>query len=264
VRVLSPGARRLLVLAASAAALGVWQAAAPDTFLPGTAAAWAAYPAQTALATVGRSVSAQWWSMIRARDDAARVRELRRRLGALRQENLALAEQTLENHRLRQLLGLRASISRRTVAGEVIGRQVEPNGRLLIGRGRRDGIRVGAPVIAPDGLLGQVERALATSAWVLPLASPGARVPALVERTRQAGTVAGEGGGCRIEDLELGADLLPGDLVIASGVGGVYPKGVAIGRIGSVRREPSLSRASAEVQPAANWREVEEVLVVID
>lgn len=261
---LSVSARRLLILAALAAGLEIWQAAAPDAFIPGDVAAWASYPAQTAFDAAGRHVSACWRSIARARRNAARVRHLRQELRRLKQENVVLAEQTLENLRLRQQLGLREVVGRRTVAGEVIGRQIEPRRRVLIGRGRRDGARVGAPVVAPGGLLGQVERTLATSAWVIPVVSPGARVPALVQRTRQAGTVVGEGSGCRIEDMELSADLRPGDLVITSGVGGVYPKGIAIGRVGRVRREPELSRVSAEVSPAVSWRESEEVLVVIE
>jgi rod shape-determining protein MreC len=263
VRRLSVGARRLLILSLAAVVLGLWQAKAPRSFLLGDVSAWAARPAERGFEAAGAEVSDWWRALVGARRGAEQVRSLRHELSSLRQENLTLAEQRLENARLRRLLDLRGQVGGRSVAVEVIGRKTDPRGELLIARGRRDGIRVGAPVLAPDGLLGQVERVSAVSAWVLPLVSSGARAGALVERTRQAGMAVGDGHGYRIEDMDPEADLRPGDLVITSGAGGVYPKGVAIGRISRVRREPGLSRASAEVGPLVSWREVEEVLVVI-
>jgi len=151
-----------------------------------------------------------------------------------------------------------------TVAASVIGYQADPRGRLLIDRGRRDGIFVGAAVIASRGVLGQVERASASSAWIVPLIAQNARAAALIERTRQAGIIVGDGRGYGMDGMDLGADLRPGDLVITSGLGGIYPKAIAVGRIVSVRREPGLSRTLAGVRPSVNWRDVEEVLVVSD
>lgn len=260
----SAGTRRFLALAAAAVGLAVWQAAGPRTFLPGDVAAVAAGPAQGILAVMGRSVSGWCRAIVRARHDAMHVEQLEAELTRLRQENLALAEQRLENRRLRRLLRLTVAIDVPTVAASVIGYQVRPKGRLLIDRGRRDGITVGAAVIAPRGVLGQVERASLSSAWVVPLVAQSMRAAALVERTRQAGVVVGVGRGYRMQEMELGADLQPGDLVITSGLGGIYPKGIAVGRIASVHRERGLSRTSAEVRPLVNWRDVEEVLVVRD
>lgn len=263
-RRLSVGTRRFLALAAVAVGLAMWQAAAPHTFIPGDVAAVAGRPAQGVLAATGRSISGWWRAMVRARRDAVQVQQLKAELTRLQQENLALAEQRLENRRLRQLLRLGVAMDVPTVAASVIGCQAHPKGRLLIDRGRRDGITVGAAVIAPRGVLGQVERASASSAWIVPLVAQGRRAAALVERTRQAGIVVGAGRGYRMDEIDLGADLRPGDLVITSGLGGVYPKGIAVGRVASVRRERGLSRTSAEVRPSVNWRHVEEVLVVRD
>jgi rod shape-determining protein MreC len=91
-----------------------------------------------------------------------------------------------------------------------------------------------------------------------------ARAGALIERTRQAAVVVGDGSGYQIEALPQDADLRRGDVVITSGAGGVYPKGVAVGAVERVTRDPGLSRTRAELRPSVDWREVEEVFVVID
>lgn len=101
-----------------------------------------------------------------------------------------------------------------------------------INAGRDDGVRGGYPVVSGDGLVGRVLAAGAGSARVLLLTDLSSRVPVVVGTAAVRAVVSGDNGALpRLDFIATGADLAEGDEVVTSGVGGVYPRGLRVGRV---------------------------------
>jgi len=177
------------------------------------------------------------------------------------QEQRALADRT---RRLEQLLELRERLQRRTVAAEIIGAAAAPDFRTLtIDRGTRDGVRADMSVIAPAGVVGRLVVPSLRSAKVQLLIDRNAAAGAIIERTRAQGVVVGSGDDrLRLDYVSEVSDVVAGDVVMTSGIDGIYPKGFIIGRIESVERAGG-SYKRILIKPAVDFSALEEVLVVL-
>src|SRR5215471_16503883 len=151
---------------------------------------------------------------------------------------------------LEKLLELRDRVTLQTTAAEIIGAGASLEFRTVtIDKGTRDGLRPDMPIIAPAGVVGRV---------VVPSAR-SAKVQLLVDRNAAAG--AGEDR-LRLENVSEAADIVAGDVVVTSGIEGIYPKGFVIGTIEAVEKTgPAYKRIT--VKPAVDFTSLEEVLVVI-
>lgn len=188
-------------------------------------------------------------------------RRLRETLLHERHEAVRLDELQQENARLRRLLRLTEAAGQATVAARVIGREATPWFRtLLIDRGRPHGLREGAAVVVEQGLVGQILEAGPSAARVLLVTDPRFRAGALVQRSRAQGLVLGTvGGRCYLAYITTEEAVRPGDLVLTSGIGGVMPKGLVVGTILRVDRDPGGLYWQAQIQPAVEATQVEEV-----
>ena len=203
-------------------------------------------------------------------------------LRGAREENQALKQQLADleiqlqgqralaarTSKLQELLALQQSTELPTVAAEVIGGN--PNAmagirEITIGRGTADGVQAGMAVIAPRGIVGRViGQPASRAARVQLLIDKYAAAGALTERTRAGGMVVG------VEhDPPLGMELVsnlqdvnPGDLIVSSGIDGIYPKGFVIGSVEKAERGRGLYLTIA-VRPAVDFNSLEEVLVVL-
>lgn len=179
------------------------------------------------------------------------------------QEQRAVAARAV---RLQELLDLRTSISAPTMAAEVIAGN--PNPDLLtvtIDRGSADGLQENMPVIAPKGVIGRVIGPVAShAARVQLLIDRNAAAGALVERSRVGGMVVWHEGDppLRMDLVSNLAEVKVGDIVVTSGVDGIYPKGFVIGTVESSEPGPGLYRVIG-VRPAVDFRGLEEVLVLL-
>jgi rod shape-determining protein MreC len=228
--------------------------------------AWLATPVQTIVAQLHRSALAVWSTYREWKDLLAENRALREEVEQLRLESLQVRETLAENLRLRRLLALRERLPLGTVSGEVIAQEWSGWVRsLTVNRGRRDGIRRLTPVIVPDGLVGRVVAARANLAVIQLLNDPSSVVGALVQRTRTLGMVEGDpGGGLRFKFLARdGGGIRAGDLIVTSGLpGGLFPKGVPVGRIAQVEVRDSALFQFVPLIPTVDFARVEEVLLV--
>ena len=192
-------------------------------------------------------------------------RQLRRQVDALSQEVAALREQALAAQRLERLLELHHQTAFRAVTARVITR--DPSrwfSTLLIDRGSRDGLQRNAPVVTPDGVVGRVIEVTPTAARVLLVADSRSALGVLVQRSRDVGVVEGRSGlMLHMKYLSRTTQVEPGDLVVTSGQGGVFPRGLVVGRIVRIFREPGALLQEAEVEPAAPLDRLEEVLVLM-
>lgn len=231
----------------------------------GELVAIAVTPVQSLLVRIHRGALGFWANYV---DWKAARREnvaLRGENEQLRVQALQAGETREENARLRRLLVLRDRLPLATVAGEVIGREAGGWVRsLTVNRGRGDGIAQQTPVIVPEGLVGRVVQVHRGAAVIQLLNDPASTVGAVVQRTRTAGLVEGDAGGAmRFKFMARdGASVAPGDLVVTSGLGTLFPKGLPVGRVVKIEDKGSALFHFAVLAPAVDFSRVEEVLLV--
>jgi rod shape-determining protein MreC len=198
-------------------------------------------------------------------------------LQQVEQQNLALKQevQTLQirlqqeraeaqrTDNLRQLLELRERAQLDTTAAEVIAGPASPEFQTVtIDKGSSDGLATDMAVISPAGVVGRLILPSRRASKVQLLIDVNAAAGALIERTRVQGVVVGAGSGLlKMRYVPGTADVKTGDLVVTSGIDGIYPKGFVIGTIdqvaGSVGEYHEIN-----VRPAVDFARLEEVLVV--
>ena len=192
---------------------------------------------------------------------------LNRDLSSLRvelQHQRALAQQT---RRLERLLALRETVAPSTVGARVIASDATPYFRTLtIDRGVNDAVRPDLAVIGADGVVGRVMHTLSgEAAQIQLLVDRNAAAGALIERTRATGVVLGtdDVSILRMDYVSNLKDVVVGDRVVSSGSNGIYPRGFPIGHVTHVAQGVGLYRV-IEVEPAVEFTEIEEVLVIVD
>ena len=190
--------------------------------------------------------------------------ELKRQLEAVQvelQERRALADRA---RGLQQLLDLRDRSNLHTAAAEIIASSASPDFQTVtIDKGTNQELRTDMAVIAADGVVGRIVVPSARAAKVQLLIDRNAAAGALVERSRAQGVVKGGGDDrLRLEFVSEAADVAIGDLVVTSGIEGIFPKGFTIGRVDGVEKAgPAYKRIT--VKPAVNFSALEQVLVVL-
>ena len=191
---------------------------------------------------------------------------------ALKAQNLALKEQlaTLqeakaENARIQALVDFAKTQDLKTIGGRVIGRPTDSRARsILIDRGSGSGVKNGDPVIAAGGLVGQVIEVTPWNARVLLITDPDSGVSALVQRTRAVGIVQGSiQGPLSLDFVPKSAVPVRGDVVLTSGLGGVYPKDIVVGEVTGVSSQQTDLFPTITVASRVDIDHIEEVLVVI-
>jgi rod shape-determining protein MreC len=136
---------------------------------------------------------------------------------------------------------------------------------ILIDRGSRAGLRRNLPVVSPAGLVGRVVEVTPSTARVQLITDPVSASGALMQRTRVTGIAIGNlDSGLRVRYLPLLADVVVGDNVVTSGMGGVFPKGIPVGRVTAVERKSGALFQEAVLEPAVDLGRLEEVLVLMD
>jgi rod shape-determining protein MreC len=211
-----------------------------------------------------------------AGDNLLPRRELLKMLERLRQENQQLQLQARqaqdiagENARLRQLLGWQAQQPWKFKLAKVVLREPANWWRSVqIDLGSRDGLRANLPVLTSEGLVGRVASVSLTRSQVVLLGDPNCKVSARVENPARDIGVLGSAGPLEPEFVALGclsgsAKIRPGQNVVTSGEGGIFPSGIPIGQIVDVQPVDYGSRAEARVRLAANLSALEEVWVLI-
>ncbi len=203
-------------------------------------------------------------------------RDLVRQNEQLRLENeelrlrAAQAEEAFrENERLRQLLGWQKQQLARYKAARVIARDPANWWRTVqIDLGSRDGIRPNMPVRTLEGLVGKVSSVGATRSQVVLLGDPNLRVSAIVQETRETGIIySGTANPLEHNIVDMGyllrnSQLKPGHTVVTSGEGGVFPKGIPIGRVVESRSADYGLSTEARIKLFARMNAIEEVWVM--
>jgi rod shape-determining protein MreC len=202
-----------------------------------------------------------WRELGTAREENVR---LKAELGRARADLERLREQSLENQRLRRLLGMREDLAPRSVAASVVTTHLTAQTRMcVLDGGTDDGIRADQAVVGWGGAVGRVVAADRGYAKVRLLTDPNSGVAGIVQRSRAAGMVLGRGDGS-LEMLYVPkyADVVIGDRVVTSGLDGVFPRGFGVGRVTLVSELAGATKA-IRLEPEVDFRSLEEVLVLL-
>lgn len=200
---------------------------------------------------------------VKSRRDLDRQnRELRTENEVLRQQVRALGEAGRENSRLTHLLNLTEHTGFKTIGARVIGRDAGNWWKSIqIDRGSNDGLRANMTVLNADGLIGKVVECTRGEARVLLLIDPNCKVSALLQDAREPGVVAGT----QMTYVNRAATIKPGESVITSGLGGIFPKGILIGTVVSAQLNPQTGMyQDVTIKPAVDFRRLEEVVVILE
>lgn len=195
---------------------------------------------------------------------------LRNEVAQLRVQNMMANEFAAENVRLRALLDYKQAATQfDLVPARVIGREAATwSSMIVINQGTMAGIRDNMAVVTQLGLVGHVTEAGPVSSKVQLILDPRSSVGALVQRaeSRVTGIVEGDMENPtmpRMVNIPKTADMVENDMIITSGFGGVYPKGIVIGRVETVKNEPGGLLKYGVLEPAVNFQKLEDVAVIV-
>src|SRR5690242_5601361 len=194
--------------------------------------------AQRGVSTGVARIRRTWDRYVWLRGVEAENASLKRQLEAVQvqyQERRALADRARS---LEELLALRDRSSLETVAAEVIASSASPDFRTLtIDKGTNQGLKPDMAVIASDGVVGRIVVPSPAASKVQLLIDRNAAAGALIERSRAQGVALGGGDErLRLEYVAESSDVAVGDLVVTSGIDGIYPKGFTLGRVDTVEK----------------------------
>ena len=232
--------------------------------------AWAAYtvaPVESVLKHTGGGVRSLWHSYVDLRHIRQHDKDLQYQIDQLRLQEASLAEDARQGQRLQRMLAFKQQYVGKTVAAQVIGTGGGDTSRIAtLDKGSTDGIRPDMAVITPDGVVGKVRDVFAQSSQVLLLNDPSSGAGVLLVTTRTRGILrGGPGGTLIITNLMPDDRIKPGEPLITSGGDLVFPRGLAVGNVLSIKPDAEHQPyALITVKPASNLDRLEEVLVVTD
>ena len=194
---------------------------------------------------------------------------LRNEVEQLRGINLQANEALAENERLRKMIGYQQAARQFDfVAARVIGRESDTWSRMIvIDRGTMNGIANDMPVVTPQGLVGRVVEAGMNSSKVQLILDPRSSVGTIVQRaqSRVTGIVQGDMDNPtmpQMVNIPKNADVVEGDVIVTSGFGGVYPKGIIVGLVSSLKNDDGGLLKIGVLEAAVDFQKLEDVLVI--
>ncbi|MGI6097300.1 MAG: rod shape-determining protein MreC [Dethiobacteria bacterium] len=226
-------------------------------------------PLQDIFMRMGKTVSTFFYTVTNYEEILEENNRLKEELAERQKHSSQLLELQKENYRLRQLLGFKSKTSFDLLPAEVIAR--DPSNWfevITVNKGYNDGVEKDMPVVTSSGLLGKVSTVSRNSSQVMLLTDPRIAVSALVQRSREPGVVGivegypEEPGYLQMRNIPPEGNILPGDTIISSGLGGVYPKGLVIGYVIEVGEDEYGLLQYAKLKTAANFNRLEEVFLI--
>jgi rod shape-determining protein MreC len=209
-----------------------------------------------------KDVWRRYFALVSVSEENSRLKRL---LAETVAENHRLTEVDLSNQRLRELLNFREELPREVVAAQVVGRDPSPWFQtVIIDKGKTDGVTKSAPVVAAEGIVGQVIDVSDRYAKVLLIIDQDSSVDSLVQRSRARGVIKGDGeGGCIFEYVLRKDDVGIDDIVVTSGLDGVFPKGLRVGQVSEVVRRNAGLFQNVMIASFVDFEKLEEVLVIL-
>ncbi|MDT8396380.1 MAG: rod shape-determining protein MreC [bacterium] len=221
-------------------------------------------PFQAALGAVVGGVNGFWNDYLFLVDTRTENELLREEINRLRSEIQEVREELYRAGRLEEFAIYRSEAGLTGMAARVIGESPDPWTRtIVVNRGSEEGVERGMPVVVPDGLVGRVMAVAPHSSIVRLIIDRSSRVPVLASRSRARAVLEGENSGtCQLKYLDRTEDVREEDTVITSGLAGVYPRGIEIGKITQVLKKNYGLYQYAKMLPKAPLTRLEDVLII--
>ena len=256
----------IIALAVSLVCLGVYAAEGANGPIHRIQAIFEgmAAPLQQASAPLGAAVEEAEQGGEDQKADEGTLAALREQNEQLTQQLTTAEEQRLENERLRNLLNLRDTYEIQGVAARVIGRSTDAwNQDITLDAGSNQGVESGLTVMGPTGVIGQVISTAANSCRVRLLTDPQSGAAAMVQSSRAEGIVRGSLDGLLyLENISADVNIQVGDVVLTSGLGGSYTRGLLIGTVARVEGSAGNDSRRIVVAPNGSVELLQEALVV--
>lgn len=196
------------------------------------------------------------------------IEQLNRELAEVKTDGQISGDVEAENQKLRELLELKESYSTGwvTVAAEVTGREADNwYEKITINKGSSDGISEGMAVVDQNGLIGKIVNVTAHTSQVLLIIDSTGSLGGMMQKSSIQGVLQGIGGGkglINMTKLPYNADIQLNDVVVTSGVGGVFPAGLLVGTVVKVNTSADGLSKEAIIEPYADFNDIQFVLVV--
>ena len=221
-------------------------------------------PGLEGLEYVGRSAKQLWLGYFYLIGVRRQNAELQRQLEEYKQREVHFQEAEQGLTRLENLLDLKRQVALPVIGARVIAYDPTLWSRsAIINQGKAQGVKEGLPVLAPQGIVGRIVGIYPEYSKVMLIVDRKSSADAMVQRTRARGMLKGKGGNrCSLEFVPKNADVQVGDLVLASGLVGLYPKGLVFGKVTAANKKNPGVFQEIEVTPNVDLSTLEEVLVV--
>jgi rod shape-determining protein MreC len=222
-------------------------------------------PVQDAVAMPFDAVRNAWDGYISLLHVKLQNDALQGEVSRLSEENLQLREALVASGRLQRIADMREHYEVPMLPTELVGVDTSPWFRsVLVDHGRNRGVLSGMPVISEKGLVGLITATSLRSAKAMLVLDRQTSVDGVIQRSRSRGTVRGRGSDeLEFEFVARNSDVQVNDLVITSGLGGVYPKGLFIGTISEVSDPGTQLLQRATIRPAVDFGRLEQVFVML-
>lgn len=190
--------------------------------------------------------------------------ELKKRNEELTAQVAELSEAQETAERLEKLVGLKSTYSLESTAARIIGSTGDAwTDSVIIDKGSASGFEVGMPVCSSGGVIGQIIEVSANTSTVRLITDDQSGVSAMIQGSRAQGVLQGQADGTlRLEYVVSDAEVATGDIVITSGIGGTFPKGLPLGTVASIDRAPNAVYYTIVVRAPSSAESNEEVLVI--
>lgn len=206
----------------------------------------------------------KYFGLINAHNENIRMK---REIESLEMENARYQELLATNQRLQELLQLdfKSITDQPVIAAQVIGR--DPTGwfqSVIIDKGKNSGLKVNMPVVNAKGVVGRLVSVSFNYAKVLLLIDQNSAVDCIIQRSRDSGMIKGLSSKvCILDYLLKTSDVRIGDMVVTSGLGRVFPKGIPVGEVVEVEDPPGELFKDVKISPLVDFSKLEELLVIL-
>lgn len=223
-------------------------------------------PFQKLIKQTTKSTEELWLNYFRLVDVNHENTQLKNEIHVLKMANSRYRELLATQESLEELLQFKQTINRPVLAAQVIG--LDPTGwfkSVIIDKGKWAGLRIDMPVVNAFGVVGRVVSVSSNYAKVLLIIDQNSAVDCLVQRSRDRGMLKGLMSEiCKLDYVAKSNDITVGDIVVTSGLGGVFPKGLPVGRILDVKEISGELFKDIKIRTAVDFSKLEEVLVILE
>lgn len=198
--------------------------------------------------------------LVRTERENARLKQ---QVDRLHLESQVMNELLSENDRLRAALGFQKAGIPGSITIGVIAKESSPSSSTFTAnKGSVHGLSRDMPVITPDGVVGRIQATLPETAKVLLITDPGSTIAVRVQRNREEGLLEGKIDRCALKYVSFYVDVQEGDLLVTSGLDGIYPKGLPVALVTKVQKHEASSFQAVYAEPVVRFSRLEEALVL--